>query len=166
MSQDDDFNKKKRITENTDESGDDSDGSKGGAGGKIEFHEFLSSSEGKRDDLLSGEEKRHLFIMHESVQEQDVKKQKEKLDGYAKLKKGEISLPVFREMVGSGMSSQYKNHPAFAETSQFTDGQVSNLPNENTADTNPEKREELQYQYNLVNRPQNAPRFNPKPIHR
>jgi hypothetical protein len=167
MSPADEYKRKRQISPNDIAGGGSDDSEKGGKSGQIEFHSFLSSSEGKRDDLLSGEEKRHLFIMHESVQEAAVKKQKEKRDKYDMLKKGKISLPVFRESVGSGMGSQFKNHPAFANSSQFTtstDSQVNSVPNENAADTNLEKREELQYQYTLANRPQNAPRYSsPRP---
>lgn len=174
MSQDDDKNKKPKLLPEQlidDESGrgtDEGSGGKGGKGGGIEFREFITSGERLRDDLLTGDEKRRLLSVHEGQHEGVVKKQKSTRDQRKQLKEGKVSLPAYRQGLASQGGSQYKSHPVLSQKAQFSgiDRQVNSLPTENVADTNQEKRDELQYQYNLVHRPENAPRFNPKPIQR
>lgn len=172
MSQDDEFKKKFRVITNdkvTEEEGGETgeSGTTGGQSGQIEFREFIGGVP-LRDDLLTGEEKRRLLSVHEGAHEGAVKKQKDTHDQRKALKEGKISLPAYRQGLASGGSSQYKSHPMLSDKAQFSgiDRQVNNLPTENIAETNNDKREELQYQYNLVHRPQHAMKFNPKPIHR
>ena len=85
------------------------------------------------------------------------------------VKEGKITLEAYRKNrqgYGQGGESRYKNHPMLSDKAQFSgiDPQVNAVPNLNEAETNQDKRNELQYQYNLVFRPENAPKFNPKPI--
>ena len=72
--------------------------------------------------------------------------------------------------MGAGMNAQYRINPVLANKAQFSgvDRQVNALPNENVAETNNEKKEELQYQYNLRHRPQyaHAPKFIPPKLTR
>lgn len=97
-----------------------------------------------------------------------MKKQKSTREERKQLKEGKVNLQQFREGQSAGMSSQYKSHPVLSSKAQFSgiDRQVTALPEENLANTNPEQRNELQHQYQLKHQPENAPRFNPKPIQR
>lgn len=171
MSQDDDYKKKFRIITNDEpkeeEGGESGESGTGGRSGQIEFREFIGVLP-LRDDLLTGEEKRRLLAVHEGAHESAVKKQKDTRDQRQLLKEGKVSLPAYRQgLAASGGVSQYKSHPTLSNKAQFSgmDRQVNSLPNEQISDTNNDKRQELQYQYNLVHRPQHAMRFNPKPLH-
>lgn len=164
MSQLNDKNRKKRKLSEDDDAG----SAGGGKSGAIEFKEFIKSSESLRDDLLTGEEKRRLLSLHERQHEGVVKKQKSTREERQQLKEGKVNLQQFRAGQGNGTHSQYRSHPVLSAKAQFSgiDRQVSALPEENTADTNPEQRNELQHQYQLKYQPENTPRFNPKPIQR
>lgn len=165
MAQDNDY--KKKIIIDTDESDDSGSGEsgKGGKSGQIEFKEFIGG-ERLRDDLLTGDEKRRLLTVHEMAHETAVKQQRATREQRKALKEGKISLNAYREGVSAGKQSEYKSHPVLSDKAQFSgiDRQVNALPNENVAETNQDLRNELQYKYNLVHRPENAPRFNPKPL--
>lgn len=150
---------KKKHFLSDEETGDDSGstGTSGGAAGQIEFRDFLAGSESLRDDLLPPEEKRRLLAVHQSEHEQRVKKQKEKRDLLNSVKDKKIPLKTYRE--GLMGSNPYKVH-FLSSTVQFgsgiTDKNMNSVPNENNAETNNEKRKELQLNYDLVNRPELA----------
>lgn len=146
-------------------SGETSESGQGGKSGQIEFRDFLASTESVRDDLLSGDEKKRLLSVHEIVHEARVKKQKALSEQRQAVKNGKISVHDYRQGLNGGASSQYKANPALANKAQFSgvDRQENPLPNENNADTNQEKRQELDLQYRLRYQPQNAPKFNPRP---
>lgn len=162
MSQDNEYKKKIRIVKN-DENAEEDEGGKGGQGSQVAFRTFIAMGDSLRDDL-PGEEKRRLRSIHEGVHEAVVEKQKNTSDQYKQLKEGKISLEAYRQ--GKGISD-YKNHPLLSNKAQFSgiDRQVNALPTENVAETNNELAAELKYRYNLVHRPQEALRFNPK-LHR
>lgn len=164
MSIDDKFNKKKDIQE--DEEGQTGQGG-GGKSGQVEFREFIGSgAERLRDDLLPPDEKKRLLSVHQKTNEINVKKQKDVMEQRKNLKQGKVALNTFHQgLQGAEMAGQYKANPALKDAAQFSgiDRQVNALPTENIAETNPEKREELQYQYSLRYAPENAPRFLPKP---
>lgn len=152
---------KQHDTQSDDESGD------GGQAGRIEFADFLSTGAEKRDDLLSQDERKRLLGAHAGTHSERVKKQKILRDERKKLKEGKISKNDYR----SGMSnqhSQFQAHPVLSNKAQFSgiDQQVNSLPTENVAETNKENRDKLDHQYRLRHAPENAPRFNPKPIPR
>jgi len=146
-------------------SGEAGESGQGGKSGQIEFRDFLASTENVRDDLLSGEEKKRLLSVHEIVHEERVKKQKALMEQRQAVKDGKISVENYRQGLSGGASSQYKVNPVLADKAQFSgiDRQENPLPNENNADTNQEKRQELDLQYRLRYQPQNAPKFNPRP---
>jgi hypothetical protein len=160
------YNNNQLTTDKTD--GDESDGSEtGGRDGRVAFREFVGV-EHHRDDLLPPDERKRLLIVHKQVNEQSVKKQKERRDLYKELKEGKTQLKEFRQGLADSRNERgYKPHAILANKAQFSgmDRQVNTLPNENSAETNDEQREELQYQYNLQYRPQyaNAPKAAPKP---
>ncbi len=153
------------LDETEGESGQTGTSGTGGQGGQIEFKDFLASTDSVRDDLLSGEEKKRLLSVHETVHESRVKKQKALQEHRQAVKEGKISLQDYRQGLGNNASSQYKINPALADKAQFSgiDRQENPLPNENIADTNQDKRQELDLQYRLRYQPQNAPKFNPRP---
>ena len=141
------------------------DAGKGGKSGQVEFREFIGT-ERMRDDLLSPSDRNRLLGVHRTLHELKVKKQKELRDQRKNLKEGKITLEAYRQ--GIAEKSEFKAHPALSHQAQFSgrDRQVNDLPNDNIAETNQEKREELQYQYSLRYRQENVPKFNPKPMPR
>jgi hypothetical protein len=168
MSSDKSYDKKKQplIDSDLEEGGSETGSGSGGQGGKIEFHDFLSTGANLRDDTLPFEEEKRLLSNHKDIHELKVKQQKDKRQQYKDLKDGKVPLKDFREgLRASGMSSQFKTNPELADKAQFSgiDKQVNPSPPENDADTNPEQRDELQNElrYRLGYQP--TPTFNPKP---
>lgn len=160
--------KKLNINQHAKEAEDDESGGTetGGNSGHIAFREFVGV-ERLRDDLLPPDERKRLLIVHKNANEQSVKKQKERRDQYKDLKEGKTQLKDFRQGLADNRNDRgYKPHAILANKAQFSgiDRQVNTLPGE-TADTNNDKRAELQYQYNLQYRPQhaNTPKAAPKP---
>ncbi|EKD70929.1 MAG: hypothetical protein ACD_46C00327G0008 [uncultured bacterium] len=158
----------KKIEDHEDESGTDTGTSTGGKSGQIEFRQFISTGEKLRDDLLSPEERKRLLSIHQATHESRVEKQRKLRDERKDLKEKKIPLQAYREGLGRGMNSQYKSHPVLSRKAQFSgvDRQINTLPTENIAETNQDKRNELEYQYRLRYALENAPKFNPKPQHR
>lgn len=152
----------KKIHQNQSLKTGDEDGSQGGQSGDIAFQAFVGIEKG-RDDLLPPDQLKRLLTVHKNEHEIKVKKQKSLRDERAALKEGKISLEAYRQ--ANAERSDYRVHPILSNKAQFSgrDRQVNDLPNENIAETNPENRNELQYKYNLRHRPENAPRFTPKP---
>jgi hypothetical protein len=134
-------------------------GDSGQTGGHIAFHAFINSSE-QRDDLLSGSEKSRLLATHQSWHESLVKKQKESIERRQAVKEGKLSVSEYRR---GNADHPYREHPVLSQAAQFSgiDKQVTPLPNENEIDTNNDKKEELEYRYNLAYRPEMAMRFTP-----
>lgn len=172
MSDNDD---KKRLLNQDSDSGDSGDtgesgkGGKGGKRGEVEFKAFISLGEKGRDDLLPPDEKRRLLSTHKDTHELRVKKQKDLIDKRHAVKEGKMPLQEYRDgLRANNPASQYKTNPVLANKAQFSgmDRQVNSLPNENLADTNNAKRDELTYQYQLRYQPENAPKFNPRPQYR
>jgi hypothetical protein len=166
MSADDD-KKKKRVEDDTGESGETGASGQGGKSGQIAFVDFLASTESKRTDLLPDEVKRKLST-HDQWVEAHVKKQKDKKDSYNAVKDKKVTLAAHREgLRGGGSGTECRNHPILSDKAQFSgiDRQVNNLPNENVADTNEANRDELKNQYRLQYAPGMQPRpgFNPQP---
>ncbi len=138
----------------------------GGKSGSIEFHDFLSTGENIRDDMLSRDEIRRLLSTHKDSNELRVKSQKDKRDDYKKLKEGKMALQVFRETHGIGAGrSAFRANPALRDKAQFSgvDRQVNALPTENMADTNQEKKDELLNELRHRLGYAATPKFNPKP---
>lgn len=172
MSLDDEkYNKKININADAEETEGESGSGESGAGGKsgqIEFRDFLAGGERLRDDLLSPEERKRLLAVHKDTTVSNIQKQKERKEQYKALKEGKVTVAAHRAgMAAVGANPQYKTNPVLANKAQFsgTDRQINALPTENMAETNNEKRQELQFQYNLRHRPEYAhtPKFNPKP---
>jgi hypothetical protein len=144
----------------------DDDGRTGssGSGGKVEFRTFIGNERG-RDDLLPPDERKRLLAVHDTLNKESVKKQKARFDEYQRLKDGKTSLQEFRH--AASQEYPFKPHTILSKEAQFggsSDRQVSNLPNENNADTNKDKKE-LRYENRLENRPKyaNAPSLAPTP---
>jgi len=156
--------KKKRNKRQEDEDREGGGASSSGSG--VQFRDFLGDKQANRDDLLSAEEIRRLMVVHGDVHEIKVKKQKELRDQRKSVREGKVSLNAFRQgLMGGGLASQYKVNPILADKAQFSgiDSQVTPLPDENIAETNPDLRDALEHQYRLQNQPRNAPHFHPKP---
>lgn len=157
----------RKLNKNKDLNEDDAEGGASGDASGIEFRDFVTPSTDWRDDQLPFDEKKRLLIVHQDIHELKVKAQKDKRDQYKELKQGKMALQDFRNALGA--SAQYKANPILANKAQFSgiDRQVNQLPNENVADTNPEKRDELRNELRneLTNRLQHQakPSFNPKP---
>lgn len=151
--------KETRITDESDETG---ETGKGGKSGSIEFHDFLSSGENLRDDLLPIDAVKRLISVHQETSEVRIKKQKALRDQREQLKNGKVGLQDYRQGLQRGMESNYKVHPVFAKSPQFHDVQVNALPTENMTQTNDDLRNELKNEYQLKYNPQYVPQFNPK----
>jgi len=145
-------------SDSSESGGDDTSGT-GGQSGHIEFKEFITN-EALRDDLLSEDKRRQYLGTHDRITEGVIKKQKGTRDRYQQLKEGKLSLDKYRQEKGMSASSSYPPHPSLSNQAQFSgaDPEVNSLPDRYEADTNNENRNELEYRYNLVNRPQNVPR--------
>lgn len=163
MAQDDEYKHKLNHThlEDTDDS--DEGGESGGQAGKIEFREFVTT--GPLRDDLPGDKLRHIIIMHEGAHLGAVKKQKEHIDILKQAKENKDNVNNKQRGQGNTLGggtghSEYKDHPILSKKANGADNKVSPLPNENTADTNDELKNRL------VNRLQNVPKFNPKPLPR
>jgi hypothetical protein len=174
MSPDDEYKKKrlldveKDLSEGESGQGGEDESGQGGKSGQIEFRDFLDSGQHTRDDLLPDEKKR-LLSTHKDTHELRVKKQKEVREQRLQVKEGKIPLQTYRQgVMGTGMNSQYKVHLILANKAQFSgiERQVNPLATENVADTNEANRNELENQYRLRYQPENAPKFNPKPLYR
>jgi hypothetical protein len=140
---------------------DDESGSDGKTG-QIGFKAFIAIGESMRDDLLSDSEKRHYIAVHEGAHEATVIKQKETVEQRKNLKEGKISLSQYRHGRSGQGGANYKEHPILADKAQLTDRQETPNPNENIAEANQDKRNELKRRHDLVHKPENAPKFNPK----
>ena len=155
-----------KITPEEDEDGE-AGGSAGGQTGKIEFRYQDAISAPKRDDLLPPSEIRRLLIVHKDVHKERVNKQKATREERAARKEGKYIVPTVAQQLGrggGGGSSPYKKHP-ISNSAQFSgiDLEVTSLPSENKADTNPELKDKLENKLKLGNKLQARPQFNPRP---
>lgn len=151
-------------------SNDEDESGKGGKSGQVEFREFIASGENLRDDLLSDNDKKRLLSIHKDSQLDKVKKQKELRDVRQAIKDGRVPLQSYRQgMMEAAMNAGYKAHP-LSNSAQWSgrDRQVTELPSENLADTNPKDRDELQLQFRLTHQPDlvNAPKYTPPKLTR
>lgn len=153
--QNDKYNKKGVINKVEDDSEGESGQSTGGQSGQIEFRDFLAGGERLRDDL-SPDELKHALAVLSDASEQRIKDQQKKRDLYKDLRNGKVPLRDFRAAMG--MNVDYRAHPTLADKAQFSgaDKEVNALPTENIAETNNEKRNQLQMQYNLRHHPEYA----------
>ncbi|OGT43179.1 MAG: hypothetical protein A3F42_00955 [Gammaproteobacteria bacterium RIFCSPHIGHO2_12_FULL_37_34] len=138
------------------------DDSSSGQGGQIEFHDFITNRE-----TLSLEAEKHVLAVHNDIHELRVKKQKEMRELRQAIKEGKnYSQGYGYGRMGGGHAGSYKPNPILADKAQFSgiDKQVISLPNENTALTNEEKRDELQLQlqHQLHHTYNNVPRLTKK----
>lgn len=138
----------------------------GGKSGHIEFREFIASTESLRDDLLPVDEKKRLLIVHKDTQLDKVKKQKELRDVRQAIKDGKIPLQSYRHgIMEAAANAGFKAHP-LSNSAQWSgrDRQITELPSEHLAETNPKDRDELQLQFSLRHQPEfvNAPKNTPK----
>lgn len=159
----------KRKLNQSDDEDTDSHAGEGGSStsGEIKYRDFMTT-ERLRDDLLSPEEKKRLLAVHDTIHAANVKNQKEKREARTALRAG-IRSPAYQQgLREDAQSGTLHRHPILGDKAQFSgqDQQVNALPDENKADTNHDKREELRYQYQLQHQPEQAPTpvFNPKPI--
>jgi len=145
---------------------DSGEGTQTGTSG-VEFHLDLLAGE-PRDDLLSPEQLKGLLKLHNEKHYDLVKKQKIERKERNELKEGKRSVVsnAYSGKAGYGASSNFKSHP-ISQKAYFSgiDKKVTGLTTENIAETNEDKKNELQERLELRNRLQyqNAPKFNPTP---
>lgn len=153
--------------------GESGDSGQGGVAGEVRFRYKDSLSTTPRDDALPPTEIRRLLAVQHDLHKEYVNKQKLLRKERKALKAGHLRArqgPGSRRGHGAGRRSAYKQHPITSKA-QFSgmDRQVIGLPNENLANTNDDKRNELEnrLEHRLENRNelryQNAPKFNPTP---
>ena len=150
----------------SDEEGEGGTGTGGGAAGEIKFRYKDPYSVSPRDEQLPSEEIKRLLTIHKDQHKGQVDKQKQTRKERAALKEGKVlynkQQNQGRGFGPGGRMSNYKSHP-IALKAQFSgiDKQVSNLPNENEAKTNPELQNRLENRNEL--RLGQRQTFNPKP---
>lgn len=147
------------------EEGQGDQGSETGSGGKSGEIGFRFKTEIYRDEQLPPHEIKRLLQIHKDAHKAQVTKQKLTRKERQALKEGRKDLvSQYRTGYGAGggNASIYKKHP-ISNKAQFSgiDKQVSALPTENEADTNPELRDKLENRYNYNYQP--TKQFNPKP---
>jgi hypothetical protein len=155
MAANDNYNKKSHLYDPDDESGE------GGKSGAIEFHDFLSTGDGQRDDL-SPQDERHLLAIHNDTHEKiRVDKQKKARERYQDLKNGKVSLDAHRK---ERMKGEFSQHPILSNEAQFSgaDKQVDPSAVNEELEANQDKKEEkLTYQKSLqlqyANKPNSTP---------
>lgn len=162
-----DPNEKKIIIQDEEEGSQTGESGQGGVAGEIRFRYKDAMSIDPRDDALSPSEAKRLLAVHKDLHKSYIDKQKQTRKERKQLKEGRASLTSRHDVTARGAGkgrrySPYKRHP-ISSKAQFSgvDKQISGLPTENLAETNEQKRNELQNQNRLTY--QNAPRFNPKP---
>jgi len=158
-------NDKKIIVQDEEEGSQTGESGQGGVAGEIQFRYKDAMSIAPRDDALSPSEVKRLLAVHHDLNKSYIDKQRQTRKERKQLKEGRASLTsrqVVTARAGRGGRSPYKKHP-ISNRAQFSgvDRQISALPTENLAETNEQKKNELQNQHRLTY--QNAPRFNPKP---
>lgn len=134
-------------------------GTGGSQGGAIEFRDFLPGGETK---LPPGEEKQKL-AEHKGKNSECIDKQKKLRDSRNDIKEGKVATAGSQYGNGAGNSSNYRKHPIIGNAAEF-DGADPNMsldPNQNEAETNSEKKEELTYTYQKKFENQEKPKFTP-----
>ncbi|HVE44167.1 MAG TPA: hypothetical protein VNC84_03420 [Gammaproteobacteria bacterium] len=132
------------------------DSEEGGKGGKIAFSDFLSGSEGKRDDLLTATERATLLKEHAGLHHNNVKAQMVERQNRASLKQNpQAAQNRYGFGAGSGNQSSYRSHPVLGEKAQFSgeDNKTTVVPEKYEADTNNAEQEQLQNRYQLTHQP-------------
>ncbi len=169
----------KNDNENIDQDEEDSKGGEsgdtgqGGVAGEVRFRYKESLATTPRDDALPPTEIKRLLAVQHDRHKEYVNKQKLTRKDRKALKEGRLQIrqgPGSRRGHGAGRGSHYKQHP-ITNKAQFSgmDRQVIALPNENMANTNDDRRNELEnrLENRLQNRNelryQNTPKFNPTP---
>jgi len=137
-----------------------------GAGG-VEFHLDLLAGQ-PRDDLLSPNELKRILKVHNEIHYDLVKKQKNERKERLDVKEGKrpaVANNAFGNG-GFGMNNGLKTHPITAKA-YFSgiDKKVIGIASENIAETNQDKKNELEQRLELKNRLQHThtPKFNPTP---
>jgi len=159
---------KKIIVQDEEEGSQTGEGGQGGAAGEIRFRYKDAMSIDPRDDALSPTEAKRLLAVHHDLHKSYIDKQRQTRKERKQLKEGRASLTARQDVAAragrSGRYSPYKKHP-ISNRAQFSgvDRQISALPTENLAETNEQKKNELQNKLQNRLTYQNAPRFNPKP---
>lgn len=148
----------------------DDQGEQGGTGtqtGGTEFHYVDVLSTPPRDDVLPPNEIRRLLSEHQDLHKKRVDNQKLTRKERKAIKEGRVilnSTATYRAgLRATGGASLYKTHPIAYKFSGMRDTKVSAFPSDNIAETNLDKKEELQNRLENQLRLRNAPKFNPKP---
>lgn len=133
------------------------DGESGGNGSDLPFIYRDPLSGPQRDDLLPENDKKRLLQEHQVLHAGYVIKQKQAREQRSVIKANPQA--YFQTgLIEQGFSTAYKTHP-ISRKAQFAgiDKQNNFIPTENLAETNQDKREELQLQFRLQHQPEYAP---------
>ena len=138
-----------------------------GEGSGVPFRYVDVLSPEPRDDILPPNEIRRLLREHQELHKKRVDSQKLTRKERKAVKEGRVILTSnasyragFR---AAGGRSAYKTHPIAHKFSGIRDTKVSVFPEDNNAETNLNKKEELQNRLENKLRLRLAPGFNPKP---
>lgn len=155
--------KKYLLTEEEDQGEQGSAGEQGGTG--VRYVDVLTTE--PRDDLLPPNEIRKLLREHQELHKKRVDNQKLTRKERKAVKEGRVILTsnaTYRAgFRAAGGRSAYKTHPIAHKFSGIRDTKVSVFPEDNNAETNLAKKEELQNRLENQLRLRHAPKFNPKP---
>lgn len=136
---------------------DDDDSGNTGTGSEVHFRYRDAMSLGPRDDELPLADIRHFMAIHKDIHKDRVDKQRILLNEREALKAGKK--PTSHYQVGQERGN-YKTH-WLSSTAQFSgiDKQVTQVPNQNEANTNDQLKDELQNRLNY----KPGQKFHPKP---
>jgi hypothetical protein len=142
----------------------DDSGESGSQGGQIAFHEFISTSDTTREDLLPDELKRTLSH-HRDGNEERVKKQKDRVEFLEAVKNNEQKKAAAKaEKMGYSNQDNVLAHPVIGPARQFSgDKQTTALPTDFNSQANEADRSEQREELRLGNLPKPGRSFNPRP---
>lgn len=162
-------NENDKLKQKEDDQGD--QGEQGGAEGKgsgtvFRYVDVLSTE--PRDDVLPPNKIKRLLSEHKDIHKRRVDNQRITRKERKAIKEGRVILTssaTYRAgfRAAGGSNSLYKTHPIAYKFSGIRDTKVSAFPSDNIAETNVEKKEELQNRLENQLRLRHAPKFNPKP---
>ncbi len=153
------------MNKNPNTKNEDEDSGTGAKGGAIEFHDFITPNQSKREENMPPDEVARLRAVHKANHEAIVKKQQALRQYREDLKNKKISMETHRENQANEMNSNYPAHPILSNKAQFSgiDKQENQVPTMSETQTNDENRNELELGYKLKHQPEMGKKFHPKP---
>lgn len=139
----------------------DEDGTSGGTGSAVAFHDFIGWSNKERENLSSRDQNK-VIAQHELENRSHIEKQHEKTKQYEDLKNGKRSVAEHRQ--GMMPNGGFKQHRHFKKDPRksFVDPNMSKDPSQNTNEAN-QKEQELRFEKQLQNQLQHRAELKSSP---